>query len=150
MTHAPNTTQAPDDEARTSSSGTSFGYSVEARYNYPTPKRIGNAIYDNRWREIETFKNTGRYGVPEPAYPHPACQLTGLFSLAEAEALRWGFICLANSSSEIGRSWCLETRIVEFKIEYSYSAKRSRYLNAFDLRGDLPDDMKPTETEDKE
>ena len=49
------------------------------------------------------------------------------------------------NSQEQGGSLCLETRIVEFQVEYSRSAKKINYLDALDSRGDLPKDMEPEE-----
>ncbi len=62
----------------------------------------------------------------------------------QAEAMRWWF--LANiEATRIGGCLCFETRLVEYRAEYSRSAKPIEYINAFDSRGELPKDMVPAD-----
>lgn len=127
-------------ENRSSRSGTTFGYTVEARFNYRNAKTVAGHIFDNRWREVPFgFNDIGR-GNPRPKFVHSELSMANLLSKNEANALRWNFICHADADDICG-SLCLETRIVEHEITYSFSAKPVKYLDAFDMRGDLPEDM---------
>ena len=72
---------------------------------------------------------------------------TDLLEHSEAEGLRWWFICLAEAAETCG-SLCLETRLVKHEIKYEYSAKPIAYIDAMDMRGDLPDDMTEPDTAD--
>ena len=101
-----------------SCTGTEIGYTVEARYNFHTPKVIANQIFDNRWRVVRFVK--GDIGVPDGkddclfdrAYKH------GYLPYASAQALRWWLHAIA-----IEKGWsgglCLETRLVEHEIAYT-------------------------------
>lgn len=137
-----NATPIENAKACPTGSGTNFGYSVEARVNYAEPKNICGMIFDNRWRQVPWSESPGMNGVPRPAFRGPELTLPLLLSRAEAEALRWLTICAADASDICG-SLCLETRIVQHRVEYSYSATPVAYLDAFDGRADLPADMLP-------
>ncbi len=99
--------------------GTTHGYTVEARHNYPDPVAIGRQIFDNRWREVHYQE--GHPGVPtRKASPHDAGSYH-TFDFAGAQALRWWFHAEAEASPEWGV--CLETRLVRHEITYEYSVK---------------------------
>jgi hypothetical protein len=104
-----------------SGSGTMHGYKVQARYMYHEPKDFGGLILDQRWRTLNFEKSPT--GVPTSRgtfdWYLPA---SNCMTKAAAEALRWWF--LASCESERwGGSLCVETRIVQFKIEYSHKAE---------------------------
>ena len=117
-------------------SGTTIGYSVEARMNYSRPETILGTAYDNRWQRVQIV--AGDSGVPMKR--SPALDHVDLYSFETAEALRWWFIAAAEAS-RIGGSLCIETRLVRHRVEYSYSAKPVAYVGARDGRGDMPEDM---------
>jgi len=135
-----NSTPIDNAQAVPSGSGNSRAYSVEARLNYHDPETIGGVIFDNRWRPVPW------QGVFDKLKVHPSRKFrgdlvaTGLLLREEAEALRWIFICIADGERALG-SICLETRIVEHQVEFSYSAMPVAYIDAFDARGDIPADM---------
>ncbi len=122
--------------------GTDFGYRVEARLDYPTPDVICGVLMDNRWQEIGWEMVSDGRGTPRPTNIPTGLQVGCLLSRNEAEALRWWFICAADSG-RLGSSWCVETRIVECRVKYEFSVTPTAYIDAFDRRGDLPKDMKP-------
>lgn len=138
-----NATDIVDAKACPAETGTELGYSIEARHNYTEPRKIGGKIYDNRWREVPHWDAPHGYGIPKPRYESFSRQASRLLSRSEAEALRWWFICGAQAEPGPSGAICLETRIVEHKVKYEYSVTPVRYLDAFDMRGDLPDDMTP-------
>jgi hypothetical protein len=101
-----------------SGSGKLKAYSVEARSVYTEPQFFDGKIFDERWREIH-FAQSITCGVPRgPAWSILWLQACGLYSYAAAQALRWWFH--ANSEHLL----CLETRIVEHDITYSYDSQR--------------------------
>ena len=132
-----------DSKACPTGSGTAFGYSFEARYNYHTPTTIGGIALNNRWQVIG--HTDAKIGIPRHRFRRFELEATHLLERNEAEGLRWWFICLADATETCG-SLCLETRVVEHKIKYEYSAKPIAYIDAMDLRGDLPDDMTEPDT----
>ncbi len=143
MMHLRNRTDLKDTRACPTGSGTCHGYSFEARYNYPSPKTVGGIALDNRWRAIGWQE--AKIGIPLRRHRMFGLDATMLLEHNEAEALRWWFICLADATEVCG-SLCLETRIVEHEIKYEYSATPIAYIDAMDMRGDLPDDMTEPET----
>lgn len=138
-----NSTPIENETACPAGNGTGCGYRVEARVNYSESKIIGGIIFDNRWRQIP-WTETIRKGIPRPAYSRPELALAHLLTRHEAEAHRWWFICIAEAGEMCG-ALCLETRIVEYTVNYSYDATKTTYLDAFDGRADLPTDMEPKE-----
>ena len=111
-----------------SMSGVTSGYTVEARWNYPSPKAFGQIILDREWRTIPFAE--GQHGVPQKTNHWDGSfflRQFGLYTFPVAEALRWWFIAEANSDS-IG-SLCLETRIVEHRVRYSSTADRAEPLS---------------------
>jgi hypothetical protein len=126
-------------EAASASGG--FGYSVEARYNYPEPKECCGKIFDNRWAEIPIVES--KVGVPEPRQD-VGLMATRLYTYAQAQALRWWFVSIAS----LDGGFCWETRLVKHKIEYSYSALPVEYVEPMDRRGDVPEDMCKGEKDD--
>lgn len=138
MMHLRNRKDIKDTKACPRGSGISYGYSFEARYNYHTPTTIGGIALDNRWQRIE--HTDAKIGIPKRPFRCFGLDAAFLLERNEAEALRWWFICLADASKTCG-SLCLETRIVEHEVKYEYSATPVAYIDAMDMRGDLPDDM---------
>lgn len=99
-----------------SMSGTDFGYQVQARYNFHTPKQFGDIVLDQRWRTLYFQKSP--IGVPVAGelqwYLRP-CQC---MSFQAAQALRWWFVADAEASDLLG-SMCLETRLLKVRVKYS-------------------------------
>lgn len=115
-------TEAPKEFPRKASSGSGgvTGYSVEARLNYHEPRTISGQIFDNRWSTVHFQQTVPPFGVPS-GRRYNSCwyDQTGLFSYQAAQALRWWF--LANAEVEFS-CLCLETRLIEHEIKYSYSS----------------------------
>lgn len=103
-------------------SGTTTGYTVEARYNYAEPRQFGDIILHKDWRPLQFHKSP--IGVHPFGQRHSGSiqrESLGLFGYSAAEALRWWFI----SECEMQEGYstlCLETRIVAHKITYALSA----------------------------
>jgi hypothetical protein len=96
-----------------SHSGSETAYSVEARYNYISPAKIGKQLFDNRWRTVEF--DASSVGVPRaPSYQRETLN-SGLLSYSAAQALRWWLHALADYE---GHS-CIETRLIKHKISFS-------------------------------
>ena len=125
--------------SRSNGSGTTFGYVVEARYMYREPAIINGAVCDKEWREVRFDKGT--VGVPARRYSHHT-QEHGLFDFAQAEALRWWFLAAAEASVVMGMI-CLETRLVQYQVEYTHKVMAVAIIDAQDSRGDTPADMLP-------
>ena len=99
---------------------TMTAYSVEARYDYATPKQIAGQIFDNRWRRIQFEK--ANLGVPVgPPYQSEMLEKMSLLSYQSAQALRWWFLAIANA--EPAGCLCLETKIVKHQIKTSYNCE---------------------------
>jgi len=123
-----------------SGSGTLCGYAVEARFNQHHAEPVGSQIFDNRWQTVH-FDRSG-FGVPSSRFASGVLAELNLMSYEQAEAMRWWF--LANvEATRIGGCLCFETRLVEYEVKYSRSAKPVEYLNALDCRGQVPKDMLP-------
>ena len=101
-----------------SGSGTTTGYSVEARCSCREPKRYGDLILHDKWQTIHFPK--GSPGVPPPKFQQYELERTGLHGYQAAQALRWWFH--AELEQEIMGGLCIETRIIKHEIEYSYKA----------------------------
>lgn len=115
--------QPPADEfpsKGSSGSGTEIAYSVQARLAYHQPRQVCGHLLDLRWTTLYFEKSP--IGVPVRA-GSMARGHCGLLSYQAAQALRWWF--LAQAELEFS-CLCLETRLVEHRVEYSYSATAAR------------------------
>jgi hypothetical protein len=113
----------PDDFPKEGSaaSGSDTAYTVEVRLAYYVPQiRVGRLL-DTRWQTIDF--ETARTGVPIARGIFPTYDTLGLLSYQAAQALRWWFIAEAAKNYE---HLCLETRLVEHKVAYSYKASAVR------------------------
>lgn len=103
-----------------SGSGTAIGYSVEARMNYHAPLVIGDFAFDTRWRRVHTSIVQSAHGAaPEPHYKASALKDLSLLTWEQANAIRWQLMCII--AQRAGSNLCVETRIVEHKVTYSYA-----------------------------
>jgi hypothetical protein len=103
-------------------SGTDTAYSVEARLAFHQPRAVCGHLLDLRWTTLQ-FERGGPVGVPQHRPFDFAKSSSGLLSYQAAQALRWWF--LANAEQEFS-CLCVETRIVEHKITYSFSTEAVR------------------------
>lgn len=137
----------PDDfpRKRTSGNGGVIAYSVEARYAYPDAKVFAGNLLDARWRTVQFEKAMPPVGVPVGrSYNSPWLQQTGLFEYQAAQALRWWFLAIAEAEFSCG---CIETRLIEHKIEYSYASTANKpvaLVGGDDRSNIMPDWGKPT------
>jgi len=115
-------------------SGTGKGYKVQARVNYREPKTILGTIYDNRWKDVPVYPSPLGVGVPPPSYKNTGAQLARLMDRVEAEAFRWLFLASAEAQDHV-ITICVETRILEYEVKYSYEAKVIAIIDAYDSRG---------------
>lgn len=125
-------------------SGTTYGYTVEARFSYHEPAQIGGVLLDNRWREVKFTAST--IGVPRgPRWNAAQFEQGGLVGYAAAQALRWWLHADAEANS-VGGGVCLETRIVKHKLTYSYAVERVSdhgHIGGEDRSNCIPDWGKP-------
>lgn len=137
--------QFPINGADPTSSSTSVrtGYRVQARFNYINPAIILGVAYGKEWCELNI--SPGMPGHDVAMNPrHTALHAEGLFSLEEAEALRWQF--LAAAAAERQTAFCLETRIVAYRVTVKTEVLPVAYIDPRDARGDVPEDMRDMET----
>ncbi len=114
---------APADEfpkKGTSASGTDTAYTVEARMAYHRPEIVAGHNLDLRWSRV-SFE-ASRVGVPNRPSMFPLERL-GLLSYQAAQALRWWFVAEAAKDH---KHLCVETRLVEHEVKYSYSETAER------------------------
>lgn len=131
-----NKTEIENAKRRNGASGSTCGYSVEARYNYARSIEFGEQIFDTRWQEVHFVAS--EIGIPARRCTELAP--LGLYERTQAEALRWWFLA-ALEASRAGGSICWETRLVKHHVEYTRQATPTDYINAMDSRGNLPADM---------
>jgi len=137
---------APPDEfpdKGESGSGSTVGYSVEARYAYYKPLPITEDFtLDLRWRRIP-INTRGPIGVPDRNAWHGDAIRYGLHSWEAAQALRWWFLADLETQRNLS-TMCVETRIVEHKITYSFSVEATGATDPQDFRSDrFPSRKKP-------
>lgn len=140
---------APPDEFPengSSGSGTDTAYSVQARMAYITPKVVAGQLLDLRWTKIHF--DPARNGVPVREGLFPQFRTLGLLSYQAAQAMRWWFIAAAAKDHD---HLCLETRLVEHEVKYSYSAVAARaceVIGAGDDRRHMMPERTPTPAQD--
>ena len=134
-----------------SGSGTQRCYQVQARMCLGCgPKPVTGAagsfgeliVTDTRWETL--YFPASEIGVPASRHFEEYGRY-GFLSYAAAQALRWWF--LARQLSTVG----LDTRLVEYNFEYSYSAKPLRVVCVVDAekREDVLPDWGATTAADK-
>ena len=123
MADNPKLAAPPDEFPRSggSASGTETAYTVEARHAYYQPEVIAGHLLDLRWSRIECAPAHGGVPIKEGLFPFHST--LGLLSYQAAQALRWWFIAAAAKDY---KHLCIETRLVEHKITYSYSEVAER------------------------
>jgi hypothetical protein len=102
------------------SSGTVFGYQVQARSTYSEPQLANGVLLDQRWKTISFSSAPEGFGVPRGDAWDWQLQATYCYSYAAAQALRYWW--LASARLNPGGGYCIETRLVKFKIDYSIKA----------------------------
>jgi hypothetical protein len=102
-----------------SGSGTNVGYTVEARLAYMVPQTVVGMVLDTRWQRINFPQ--GVPGVREKTGSPYDVATYWLHTWAAAQALRWWFHSEADLHGP--GSYCLETRIVEHRVNYTYSVE---------------------------
>lgn len=103
-----------------SGNGTDKAYTVQARMSNDEVRTIGGNTVTGKWRDVHFQKGTP--GVPSPRRLNCSPLITDYLSYEAAQALRWWFISEAELSGPFGMlgSLCLETRIMQHSIRYSY------------------------------
>ena len=92
---------------------TMVGYTVEALFDYDSPRMIGGQLFDNRWRVVSFAQVSPPYGVPTTKPFTAELSKHGLYDYEAAQALRWWFHAVANNE---GNEYCLRTRLVAHKV----------------------------------
>lgn len=110
---------------RGSGNGTETAYMVEARYTTDYPIQIGGQLFDNRWREVKFQESL--IGVPRCANYQKQTIEHNLLGFSAAQALRWWLHAVADAEGIGGL--CLETRIVSYRITYSYNIEAIEALD---------------------
>ena len=85
-------------KTRANGSGSNTGYTVEARNVSDRPQKLGDQIFDNRWRQVAF--NKGEIGVPS-GLRHSVHVMGSeyLLEYSSAQALRWWLHANADFSS---------------------------------------------------
>lgn len=139
---------------RGNGSGTTIGYSVEARSTAKPTLVLGNMIGE-KWTRISFSR--GEKGVPIPGCWDGSGQLEklGLFSYESAQAMRWWFLAAAEDSFVnddlpirilMPSPWCLETRLVRHEIKYQYTVTAVSACEFVDNPGAPPKESEPPKT----
>lgn len=113
---------APPDEfpsKGSSGSGTEVAFSVQARLAYIEPRQVAGHLLDTRWTTLHFEKSP----IGVPTKPQLSSVNHGLLSYQAAQALRWWFLAQADVEFSC---LCIETRIVEHKITYSFTETAQR------------------------
>lgn len=121
-----------------SGSGTTVGYSVEARCSCREPKKVGDIILHDKWQRIHF--NKGFPGVPQPKVHLYELERAGLLGYQTAQALRWWFH--AELEREILGGLCIESRLVKHQVEYSYKStaiSQHEIIGGNDRSNSMPD-----------
>lgn len=120
-----------------SGSGSTDAWSVEARYASHGPRVIAGMLLDNRWQRVQF--DPSPTGVPSKAGSVSNPSAYGHLDYAAAQALRWWFV--AQADVDLG-SFCLETRLVQYRINYSYQVEQvsaHAYVGGEDRSNIMPD-----------
>jgi hypothetical protein len=136
---------------RGNGSGTTVGYSVEARSTSKPTLVLGNMIGE-KWTRISFSR--GEKGVPIPGCWDGSGQLEklGLFSYESAQAMRWWFLAAAEDSFvndarlirvPLPNPWSLETRLVRHEIKYQYTVTAVSACELVDNHGAPPKEPEP-------
>lgn len=139
---------------RGNGSGTTIGYSVEARSNSHPTLVLGHVIGE-KWTQISFSR--GEKGVPIPGCWDGSGQLEklGFFSYESAQALRWWFLAAAEDefvNRAVGlcvplpRPWSLETRLVRHEVKYQYTVTAVSACEFIDNHGVQPKETAPAKT----
>lgn len=137
---------------RGNGSGTTIGYSVEARSTSQPTFILGNMIGE-KWTRLSFSR--GKKGVPVPGCWDSSGQLKklGLFSYESAQALRWWFLAAAenefvNDATPIRlprpHPWRLETRLVRHEVKYQYTVTAVSTCEFVDNFGAPPKEPAPS------
>jgi hypothetical protein len=106
-----------DEKEVSKGSGTTQGYSVEARYpSHLGPEVIGGMILYEKWKRVHYDQTSNNIGVPIHC---KTLSTHGYLSWAAANSLRWWFIASLDH-----KSWGVETRIVQYSIQTTHSVTR--------------------------
>jgi hypothetical protein len=96
------------------SSGTVYGYSVEAKIiDGGGPDVINDQLFsDAGWTRVE-FNDDSPIGVPNARHRSDFVAITGYYHYETAQALRWWFVAAAPNN------FGLQTRLVKHEIKYT-------------------------------
>lgn len=120
-----------------SGSGDDILYSVQARLAYHDARLICGHLLDLRWKTLYFEKSP--IGVPAARPFRFGAMATGLLSYQAAQALRWWFLAEAETNFSC---LCVETRLVEHRVSYSYSSEAIRAvapIGSDDRSNTMPD-----------
>lgn len=114
-----------------SRSGSSTGYSVEARVSSGAPHTVSGQPLDGLWRRMCFADVSPGFGVPKTRYPRldPHMRTLDLLSWEAANALRWCLHALPEAPA------VLETRVVQHVVEYQQA---EFIIGAVEGGGDVP------------
>jgi hypothetical protein len=137
---------------RGNGSGTSVGYSIEARSLSKPTYILGNMIGE-KWTRLEFPR--GEKGVPIPGCWDGSGQMNklGLFSYQSAQAIRWWFIAAAEDEHVTAATpiripmpcpWSIETRLVRHEIKYQYTVTAVSACDFVDNHSAPPKEPEPS------
>jgi hypothetical protein len=118
---------------RASGSGSTDGYTVEARLNYNGRSEvIAGVCLGPTWVTLDFQKAPAGFGVPQGNVGHGHLPYTDLLAYPSAQALRWWF--LANAYAE-RKDTCLETRLIKHTASYSFKEVATGVVDLTDGAG---------------
>jgi hypothetical protein len=124
-------------------SGTHRAYAIEIRTTYHDPQPWEGMIIDKEWRRVpirlircdrpdHPSSLAQVNGIPVKNFNHEADNLN-LMDFHAAYAAACTIHAQINNSSIFSSALCIETRLVEVEIKYSWSAEAKRYGKEFNV-----------------
>ena len=129
-----------------SGSGTTHGFSVEARFNSGLGiKEICGIQLTSQWKTLTFAKvDPPIPGVPNGSILHYFPRYFDLLTYEAAQAMRWWFH--AEAEHQMLGGLCIETRLVKHKVTYSIAEEAvSHHEHVGGDGGDYPSHYPPTE-----
>jgi hypothetical protein len=112
-------------------------YKIEVRSSYPEPTTIDGFIIDFVWRTLPIVEGRSPWGMNIPvSFLDNRGIEHGLVGYTAAQAHRWGFLA-ALGAKRISGALCIETRLVQVELNYSYTITEKGVSDKLDSEGFL-------------
>ncbi len=113
---------------------TMTGYTVEALFDFDSPRTICGQIFDREWRQV-TFAESP-IGVPPTKIFTVDLRKHGLYDYEAAQALRWWFHAQANFE---GNEYCLKTRLVAHEVVGHTTVTAKKWIREEQYQRGMPE-----------